>query len=653
MSFNFGKIRDFPPFYYIWPPGRRFFRLKRLWVTIIFLLSIAVLSIAFNFYQLIFANRIYDGVIVGSFFVGGRTAGGAEKFLNKEIDKYLSQEFYFQAIGEKAPIQLLVSGASSADTAYSLVDYDAAALTQSAFNYGRGGSSFENVKDILAALLFGYQFKPAFEMKTDLLVDELRKKFGHLEKPPQNAGVDIKFKDGKTIAQVVPDRNGTVFDYNAALASIANNLTDFKNNEITVVPAGVSADIKAEEISVFVPLISKIFSAQGGSAFGGDGKDFKIIFDEQSWNLPKEVLADWIIFKKESGAVRLGLDAEKIKNYLNENKIVEQVEVEAKNSKFVFSADLSAEALAKAEGGPQPGPGKVVEFQASTNGKKINYDWTTKSFEKFFFSGEGTVLGEIKVDLIKPQVVTGQANTLGIEEVVGRGESNFAGSPKNRIFNIKNGSSVISGLIVEPGEIFSLNQALGEVSAATGYKAELVIKGDKTTPEFGGGLCQVATTVFRAALNAGLPIVSRANHSYRVSYYEPPVGMDATVYSPSPDLKFLNDTGAPILIQSKVDGVKLIFEFWGAKDGREISIGVPVVTNITNPPATKLIETTDLKPGVKKCTEKAHKGADAYFDYTVLYPNGDEKTNRFKSHYRAWQEVCLVGVVATSTLSGL
>ena len=219
--------------------------------------------------------------------------------------------------------------------------------------------------------------------------------------------------------------------------------------------------------------------------------------------------------------------------------------------------------------------------------------------------------------------------------------------------NIAVGAAAVHGLVIRPGEEFSLVAALGEIDAAAGYLPELVIKGDKTIPEYGGGLCQIGTTVFRAAVGSGLPITARRNHSYRVSYYEP-AGTDAAIYDPSPDVRFVNDTNRSILIQSRIEKDDVYFDFWGTKDGRLVTTTTPVVYNIVKPAPTKIIETEDLKPGEKKCTERAHNGADAYFDYTVIYPEGAtssplEQTRRFSSHYVPWQEVCLVGKTASSS----
>jgi vancomycin resistance protein YoaR len=247
------------------------------------------------------------------------------------------------------------------------------------------------------------------------------------------------------------------------------------------------------------------------------------------------------------------------------------------------------------------------------------------------------------VQVTDPTVTTADANSLGITEVIGVGRSNFAGSPKNRRANIHTGAAKLNGIIIKPDEEFSLIAALGDINQATGYLPELVIKGNQTVPEYGGGLCQIGTTTFRAALATGLPIVERRNHSYRVTYYEP-AGTDATIYDPKPDFRFKNDTGHAILIQTAIEGDNLVFEFWGTSDQRAVVQTKPVLSNFVAPPPTKLIETEDLPVGTKKCTEKPHVGADAQFTYTVTYPDGRVASEVFKSHYVPWREVCLIGV---------
>ncbi len=171
---------------------------------------------------------------------------------------------------------------------------------------------------------------------------------------------------------------------------------------------------------------------------------------------------------------------------------------------------------------------------------------------------------ELAVAVNKAEIRSDNFAELGLTGLISTGWSNFAGSPTNRIHNVKTGASKFNGVLIKPNEDFSFNEALGPVEAYTGYLPELVILQDKTVPQYGGGLCQVSSTAFRAALNAGLPILERTMHAYPVSYYKP-YGVDATIYIPKPDLVFNNNTGKYIFIQTRVEGTKLYFDFYGTK----------------------------------------------------------------------------------------
>jgi vancomycin resistance protein YoaR len=180
----------------------------------------------------------------------------------------------------------------------------------------------------------------------------------------------------------------------------------------------------------------------------------------------------------------------------------------------------------------------------------------------------------LAVETVQPTIVASDRDRLGLKELVGQGKTNFKGSTKNRIYNINRALQQFQGALIAPGETFSFVTVLGEVDGEHGYLPELVIKDNQTLPEFGGGICQVSTTAFRAAINTGLKIVERRNHAYPVHYYYP-YGMDATVYVPKPDLRFTNNTPGYILMQSSISGTELTFNFFGSKDGRTVKIDGP------------------------------------------------------------------------------
>lgn len=220
--------------------------------------------------------------------------------------------------------------------------------------------------------------------------------------------------------------------------------------------------------------------------------------------------------------------------------------------------------------------GKVTAFSLSKDGKKIDIEKNTNNILALFegISFENKI--EIAYNTLKPEIGSNDADNLGIEKLIGEGKSNFSGSTTSRIHNVQVAASRFDGVLIKPGEEFSFVETLGPVDGEHGYKEELVIKNNETTPEFGGGVCQVSTTAFRAAIYSGLEITARKNHAYPVHYYNPQ-GMDATVYIPRPDLRFVNNTPGHILIQTEIDipAKELVFKFYGTDDGRKTEVDGP------------------------------------------------------------------------------
>lgn len=218
--------------------------------------------------------------------------------------------------------------------------------------------------------------------------------------------------------------------------------------------------------------------------------------------------------------------------------------------------------------------GRAVLFTPPQEGLKLDVYQSAQKALRALEAGSASV--ELVVYDTSPKTSLADLNSLGISELIAQGASNFSGSPKNRRHNIAVGVEKFKGVIVQKGEEFSFNKYLGEVDGEHGFLPELVIKKEGTVPEFGGGLCQVSSTAFRAAMKAGLPITQRKNHAYAVQYYSPQ-GTDATIYPGSVDLKFINDTPGAILIWPYVkDKNTLIFDFYGSKDSRRVILEKPV-----------------------------------------------------------------------------
>ena len=249
---------------------------------------------------------------------------------------------------------------------------------------------------------------------------------------------------------------------------------------------------------------------------------------------------------------------------------------------------------------------------------------------------------------IAPQTTLESLNNLGVKERIGLGTSTFHGSIPNRVFNVGLTSQRLHATLVPPGEVFSFNKSVGEISRSTGYKTAYVISGGRTVLGDGGGVCQVSTTTFRAALNAGFPIQKWKPHSYRVGYYEQNTqpGFDATVYSPSTDFTFLNDTNHHIVIATYPDTESrhLAIEIWGTSDGRTAEIHDYTLSGQTGAPAPAYIPDPTLPQGTTKQVDWSAPGANAKFTYTVKNKDGSLRQERdFISRFQPWRAVFLVG----------
>ena len=581
---------------------------------VIFLFSALVVSagiIAFIFiYTAGYEDKIFPNTYIGGLAVGNKTFAEAEALLSAAANKQTDAGLGYSYQGNSFSIKSITGDPANPELVSPLFTYD---IKKSVSNLHRLQSNRSEFSQIWYRL-FGSVSPPELELNQGLLQSALQEELSSYEQPAKNAELTLG-ADGT--ASVSDEKSGMAFPYKIIINQISSRLKSFSQEPIIVSLAADEPEITKSDGLALLPLVEQVLASA----------PFQLIYQDDSWDLSVDQLKARLAFVVEDGRVTVGLDPVKINEYLTE--IAKEINQPVQEGKFTLGAD-----------------GRVTEFQPSQNGQTLALDKTESAINQKI-KEVGIKEIDLVVEEIEPQLDTASVNDMGIKELVGEGYSNFKGSPKNRRINISVGADKLNGILIKPGEEFSLVKALGAIEASTGYLPELVIKGNKTTPEFGGGLCQIGTTLFRAVLSAGLPVLERKSHSYRVSYYEP-AGIDATIYDPKPDFRFLNDTGNYLLLTTEISGDDLFFRFYGTKDGRTVEQTKPRIFNQVKPGPTKLIETTDLKPGEKKCTEKAHTGADAEFTRTVTYSNGEKKVDVFKSHYKPWQEVCLIGVEKTA-----
>lgn len=296
---------------------------------------------------------------------------------------------------------------------------------------------------------------------------------------------------------------------------------------------------------------------------------------------------------------------------------------------------------------------KVLEFQPDRPGISVKeeelIELIENSINQLVSSSDKSFTIKIPVNTVEAIIKNDDVNDLGIKELLGRGTSTFKHSSSIRNQNIAKGSSIINRILVAPEETFSFVKSLGEVSLAVGYKKAYIIRQGRTELDVGGGICQVSTTFFRAMLDSGLDITARKAHAFRVSYYEEDSkpGFDATVFIPKPDLKFINDTGNYLLIQSifDLDNRRLSYEIYGTSDGRQTEITNYRQWGYQPAPPDVWIDDPTLSPGQVVRDEYAVPGLKTAFDWEVKDKQGNtihQKT--FQSSFVPWAAVFRKGI---------
>ena len=300
------------------------------------------------------------------------------------------------------------------------------------------------------------------------------------------------------------------------------------------------------------------------------------------------------------------------------------------NARFVFNDDTHQLEVIK--------PGKI--------GRALDITTTLTRMTEALARGDQEVT--LAVNEQRPDFYDdAKAADLGITELVATGQTFYAGSSAERMKNINASAGSQHGVIVKPGEVYSFNQNLGDVSLDKGYAEALIIFNGKTVKGVGGGVCQVSTTAFRAAFNGGYPIIERWPHAYRVGWYERGFGpgLDATVFSPYVDFKFKNDTPYHILIEAYANDAagRLTFKFYSTSDGRQVTISDPIVENVIPHPEDKIEEDPTLPAGTRQQVDYAADGADVTVKRTVTRNGQVISEDRVFTRYQPWQAIFKVG----------
>lgn len=575
-----------------------------------FFIALIVLVLGF---QLVYMGRIFPGVTMFGLDLGGLTTAEAAEKISAGVTYPLHGNIILQ-YGERvwranpAELGLFMNLQGSAENAYRL---------------GRTGSLAQRLAEQIGAI---YYHRGA---SLDLIQDQriaysyLKRIAAEINDPASEATISVQ----GTEVLVSDGHIGRQVDMTATLAAISDQLRTFQDGIVPiqvkeVKPLVLEAGSQAEQARAILSQPLTLLMPEGQSA------------QNNLLVIPPTLLAQMLKFELVSdhngSAYQVVIDREKLRAYLSQ--LVSPLELIPQNTRFTFNDETR----------------KLEIVEPAIIGRRLDIEKSADAIVEQLPSGNHAI--PLQFTFTNPPVtdeMTGE--DLGITGLIHEETSYFRGSSSDRVQNIKTAAKSFYGLLVAPGQTFSMASALGDISLDNGYAEALIILGNQTIKGVGGGVCQVSTTLFRTAFFAGFPIVERHAHAYRVGYYEQTAvghsaklaGLDATVFVPLVDLKFTNDSPYWLLMETYVNPTygTLIWKFYSTPDGRSVEWSTTGPQNVVEAPEDLYRENPDLALGEIKQVEWKADGADVTVRRTVTKNGQVYFQDSFSTHYLPWQAV--------------
>ncbi len=574
-------------------------------------------------YDVAYTGRIFEGVSANGVALGGLTPAQATAALEARPPSINSERLVLRVAGESWVATMTDLG----------IHLDATTMAHEAYLRGRTGSVVQQWLDRFV-LWHGAsderQVQPAY--RRDLVaVDALLTRIANeVARDPQDARLHVQ---GLSVSSM-PAQPGRQLDIEASRQRLVQ-ATDAGERAIDLVlTERVPHIIGAEEAAAKARelLTSPLLLYFEQPEFHLDDTGYVATTERRQWTVDRERLSEMLFLLSEpleSGqyAWNVRLKPELLREEIEQ--LANEINREPRDARFDYDPDT----------------GVLTPLVVSQDGLRVDVDASLSAVEQALSEGVHEV--QLSVTTVPPRVVTSDASKFNISGVAARGFSNYTGSAYERIVNVGVAASMFHGIVIPPGGEFSFNEHLGWVVDATGYEEGYIISGNRTEVDVGGGVCQVSTTAFRAAIDAGFEITERHPHAYRVPYYEngSPLGFDATVFSPWVDLKFRNNTENYYLmeVENNPDANTLAINLYGPSTGREVEVLSTTVETIPHGPP---IYETDpaLPPGTVKQVYWSHPCATIKLERIIRDTNGNEiGRDVFWSDYKPWQARYLLG----------
>jgi vancomycin resistance protein YoaR len=551
-------------------------------------------------------DRALDGVSLQ-----GRSIAGMS---HAEI-RALMEERYAGFL--RAPVTITFEDRSWTPTPQQIgLSFDLDQVAAQALVAGHHGGPIARIQELWAIWQGGLDIAPRLSVDAGRLQAYLTGIAAELERPPRDAA--LSFAEGKVLPTAARPGRQALADASAI---------DIMRGLQTLEPQSVVLRTRTLEPAItdagMVPAITDARALLAGPLI--------LRRAEQSWIWPPNKLAELLAIKAEHGTMTVVIDPDRVARAVA--KLAQLVDTGSAEPRVAFRG------------------GKLRITQPGQTGWQLKQPEAVAAITQALRQPRREIA--LPVQELTPQVTAKTLPSLGIGELVGEGRSSFAGSAAYRITNIKAGAARINGVLIPPGSEFSFNTQLGEVDASNGFVKGYAVIGQRTQLEWGGGVCQDSTTVFRAAFWAGLPITERHAHPFYISWYddfsfpnESGPGLDATIYTGVSDLKFMNDTGHWLLMEAVADQAAQVLSvrLYGTKPNRTVSVRGPEVGNVVAPPAEPVIVLDSSVPaGTIKQTDTARKGMDITV-YRVITENGVERPPEpFFTRFKAWPNVYVKG----------
>jgi vancomycin resistance protein YoaR len=576
----------------------------------LFVILLGGFAISFNSF---YADHVYPGVSVYGVDLSGLTIDEAEATLSQQINYTEQGRILFRGdqtwVAKPSEVGLF---------------FDAKTTAMAAHSVGRQGNLYTRLSEQFRAWYTGIELSPLLIYDARVAQRYISQIAAQVDTPTVEASLSIN----GTEVVALPGQIGRSVNIEASLAPLEEHLRNLEDGEIPIIitekpPDILDASAQAAEAErlLSTPLTLVVPDSEEG--------------DPGPWTFDQETLAEMITIKRTQTSAetqfQVGLDAQSLSTFLTD--IAGDMERTPAEPRFIFNDDTR----------------QLEVIQPAVIGRALDVDGTIMAINQNLVQGDHNI--SLVFDYTHPLVSDDTtAQELGITEAVSVESSYFYGSSAARIQNIQTAASRFHGILIPPGETFSMADILGDVSLDNGYAEALIIFGNRTIKGVGGGVCQVSTTLFRTVFFGGFPIIERHSHAYRVSYYEQTAsgnvnpklaGLDATVYVPVVDFQFVNDTPNWLLMETYVNAParRLTWKFYSTSDGRAVEWDTTGLKNIVEPPKPLYQENPDLKKGVIEQVDWEAEGADVTV-YRTVNRNGEVYfEDDFSTHYMPWRAV--------------